>query len=274
MKIRTDFVTNSSSANYILEIAYESEEGKNAKMELAVSEETCFSDDGDMTASGDINLIPREINNDIKFEKYNLSLMKNIDQLTNLLFSTAKIEGWRDMDDYPEDDDDQEAIDEFYEGKTVSVSDVAPNTIFNFKEQYKSQKITLENLKTITIQNEKFGTGDSAMWIDWNDAPKCKEYKKKYQNASLNEKNTIVDEMFEFINSAPELPIHDNGYFLPDKMNCLWIASSEELKKTIEKYLNGKLKRSNWNGTYSVEYIIDVKGKTMSSRVLLLYGDI
>ncbi len=273
MKIRTDFVTNSSSANYILEITYESEEGKNAKMELAVSEETCFSDDGDMTASN-IFLIPHEIKNDIKFEKYNLSLMKNIDQLTNLLFSTAKIDGWRDMDDYPEDEDDQEAIDEFYEGKTVSVSDVAPNTIFKFKKQYKSQKITLENLKTITIQNEKFGSGDSAMWIDWNDVLELKEYKKKYQNASLNEKNNIVNEMFEFINSAPELPIHDNEYTLSDEMNCLWIASSEELMQTIEKYLNGKLNRSHWNGTYSIEYIIDVKGKTMSSRKLLLYGDI
>ena len=274
MKIRTDFVTNSSSANYILEITYESEEGKNAKMGLAVSEETCFSDDGDMTASGDITLIPHEIKNDIKFEKYNLSLMKNIDQLTNLLFSTAKIDGWIDRDDYPEDEDDEEAINEYYEGKTVSVSDVAPNTILNFKEQYKSQKITLENLKTITIQNEKFGSGDSAMWIDWDDVPKCKEYKKKYKNSNDDEKKVIIDEMFEFINSAPELPIHDNGYFLPDEMDCLWIASSEELMQTIEKYLNGKLNRSHWNGTYSIEYIIDVKGKTMSSRELLLYGNI
>ena len=100
MKIRTDFVTNSSSASYILEIALTSEEGRTAEFELAVSTEVCSSDDGDMRADS-IQLIPEMGKGDISFDGQQLSAAKSLAELSDLLFSAAKIYGWESGDDRP-----------------------------------------------------------------------------------------------------------------------------------------------------------------------------
>ena len=65
----------------------------------------------------------------------------------------------RDMLDNRPYDDDEDA------GITVSVADVAPVTIQNFRQRCAEAGICLANLKKIIINNNKFGTKDDAMFI-------------------------------------------------------------------------------------------------------------
>ena len=347
MKIRSDFVTNSSSANFILELAFYATDGSNAHMDLAVSPEVCFSADGDMGGES-ITLSPRKQDGDILAGSRSIYSAKNIDELCDLLFSAATIEGWQGRTGESEiEDDDLEDLTfvitgklEFYKNReelaeyiedmggrvtgavssqtnylisndtesnsskyqkatnlgipiiseidfmrafdedryydevdeydiTVSVKDVAPNTIRNFKDNCKKAGITIENLKTITVGNSKAGSGDSAMYIN-SDNDRFEEYRKKYQEAAEDQKEAILEEFIIFVESGPELEVHDNEYVLPERMQCFWMGSSDNLRKKMTEYL-AKGKNGYWMAQHTREFIIDVSGKNLMERDVIYY---
>lgn len=348
MKIRTDFVTNSSSSSFCIEVEFKTDSNAVATMNLAVSSETCFSDDGDMTGEY-ISLHPDKEKGDVCFSKKSIYEISNIDELCDLLFSTATIEGWCNGEDEYEDlEEFEECVDKtfvvtgklkyysnreeiakiiedmggivsgtvskktdylinnnidstsskntkakelgvpiitelefmkmfdtdpYYEegGETVSVSDVAPKTIKKFKKQCKSNEITMQNLSTICIRNQKFGSGDSAMWVDCDNSVFA-EYKHQYDNATKEEKEEIINKMFETVKKGIELPVNDNEYALSETMLCVWDSDDTLLRKSLENYLKGNL-TGYWMATLSDEHNIDVATKKVFSREVLLFGD-
>lgn len=171
----------------------------------------------------------------------------------------------RDMLDNRPYDDDEDA------GITVSVADVAPVTIQNFRQRCAEAGICLANLKKIIINNNKFGTKDDAMFILCNN-DKFLEYKKLYADAPEEEKPCIVEVFLSFVKAGPKLPVNDNSFELPETMPCVWSEGDAKLEQTMRDYLEGK-DPGHWMGTYSLEFTIDVVDRTLTSREVIFFGD-
>ena len=354
MEIGSYFIKGTSSASYILNVCFETDNGVNATMHLSVSPGVCYTADGKMEADA-IYLYPWQENGDIGVGKKSIYSATTLDDLCGLLFDAATIEGWQDpmaeinkyrakvngktfaidgkLKYYYSHKELTERIEKLGgrvsgsvssensylicnnkdsasrkaskarelgipiisdldfgfglfgkdvscdgqgdcsdDGKLVSVRDVAPNTVCNFKKACNEAGITLENLKIITIQNSKLGWRDSAKFI-FCDNPVFYEYKKMYRNASDEQKREIAEQFIEFVKAEPMLEINDNEFELPGVLPCKWNGNDESLEEAMRAYLEGN-DPGHWMGTYSKEFTIDVVGRSVTSREVLFYGNI
>lgn len=262
MKIRTDFVTNSSSANFLVELTLIADSGETVETSVAVSPEDC-----DLGIAENISLTPTQ-KNDVYFSGKAISEAEDIDELCDMLFGATIIEGW-----YEENDDEDDCEDESFFDTDIekTVKEVAPDRVTSFANKCKKSGITKDNLKTIIIKNSQEGDGDSAMYIECS---VFDEYKERYNAASESERTAILQELVEYIKSEPVVKCCDNSYLLDDKMPCAWGGTEEKLVKSMKKFLEGKNKRDYWMGKYSKVYTIDVEGKRVTGKTVLYFTDI
>ena len=355
MKIRSDFVTNSSSANYILELAFTNEDNKTARFSLAVSPETCGSLDGDMKADG-ISLNPNNTSSGVYITGKSLSSSRDIRELCELLLSSATIDGWKKktggkifvlsektqhllddiefmswecwpsleefLGDEDEDeeieseagDSDEEALDDdygeylvidsadppekeiarakrgglkvidvnelqdyidacWYEkefGTSISVLTAAPKTTQRFIDDCENQDITLQNLKTIIIENSESGHGDSAIFINHKEF--LEAFYADCEKKGIDREDNTVEKLVTFAKSEPKgLAASNSGKYLRDAV-CVYGGGAEQLVSEMRQLLNGNLNRDYWMATYSRVYTIDVKQNRMTSRNVVFYS--
>ena len=300
MKIRTDFVTNSSSANYLLDVVMVGENEEIAFTSLAVSPETCWSADGDMSAD-DISLYASQNADDVYIGKHAIHKAKDIEELIDWIYEDAEVEGYwprhgesednlpgdepkkeqpvaedekhesEEKDDEENDEDEDDDWDDYDEDnriESVSLARICPKEKAIFKKMAKENGLTIENLKHITIKNSKYGNGDSAMYVE-EDA--FSEYKKRYDKAETQEeKDAILKELTEFANSKPVVEVCDNEFCLDDEMQVEFLASEEDIEEEMKKMLEGKRRRNYWMGEDAWVYGVNVKERTVDAEHMLL----
>ena len=91
----------------------------------------------------------------------------------------------------------------------------------------------------------KLGTNDSKP----QNRVHLAEYKQQYELAGKEEKEAILNQMFEAIKQGIELPVNDNSGYLDETMICVWGADDAALRAVLEKYLKGKLIGDYWMAT-------------------------
>lgn len=352
--IRRNYTRSLSSASFILELRFETDDGKNAAIHLAVSREGCYSADGKIQGNV-IYLYPEQKDNDITVAGKSIYSAASLDDLCELLLNAATIEGWQDpmaeynaygakvngftfaidgklkcYDSHKELTERIEKLggkvsrtissetnylicndrnstsrkaskarllgicflsdfefmcglfgedlscdaqeDSSNDAMAMSVTEVAPITIRNFTSACAEAGITLANLKKITIQNNKFGNRDSAMFI-FCDNDRFYTYKKMYSNAPVEQKRVIEEEFIAFVKAGPILEVNDNEFELPETMRCVWNGGDAALEEAMRSYLEGG-GPGHWMGTYSEEFTIDVTERTVTSREVLFFGNI
>ena len=236
MKHRTDFVTNSSSANYILQLGLgkRDENGRiiGTMTNFAISPESAGSEDGWVAGEGFEPCAPA-IYSDVIDAIRN---KKSIDDIVDAMLENVDVlysgSGSWDDDDYDEDDDDG---DEYWddEGTYKTLKEVYPKTIARFKQSLKEFKIDHSNIEEIVIEDCKEGGGDSAMFANFREF--LADYILRYEKEE--DKKKVLDEAVEFILSRPTIPVNDNEYMLDDTATLEWTGGEEALRRDLQGIL-------------------------------------
>ena len=165
--------------------------------------------------------------------------------------------------------------DTFYEYESelqrdVSCYEATPKTMAAFIENCKKAGITMDNIATITIRNQKDGNGDSAMFFS---DEVFKEYKQRYEQAETDEeKNEIVDELVEYVRSEPEVDVADNEGANDGEWPISYLGTDDDLRSYMLEYLNGKRKRDYYMATLTDEYTIDLKENSLEEKESMVFG--
>ncbi len=297
MKIRTDFVTNSSSANFILEIMLEKKDGDGAFMDFAVSPEAAITMDGDMVGE-DISLNLGSIKREI------MALCKDPDKsiydLVDLLTHHAVVIDYsgripENVDtsipddpaqDKEEDDpwaslydelggDDEDEDDDSYEDNydDVTVDKIFPRSIRTLKRACRDLNLKPSEIKFIRSNSQKYGSGDSAMWINLSEFD---SYISEYRAAESEEaREAVLDKVVEWLMGEPVMEVEDNEYQVDGKQRIIIPWDEEHARKIMKSVLDGSYKgRNYWMGAWANIETLDVEtGEIKYEEGLVIDGN-
>ena len=272
MKIRTDFVTNSSSANYTLILKFIGENGAVAAADFSVSPESACTIDGEKTGE-DIYL-----DGSLAFVGQMVKENKDINDIIHSLCSCITIERWNSGEDEDEDEwnfmgeDEAKKIEKArkeLEGKVSGDGLEYPLTIKKFKKDVKKLKLTTDQIRYVAVGNAKYGSGDSAMWIKLDIFD---PYRDKYAAAETEEeRKAVIEETAQFVLTEPEWQVNDNGGRFNRPLPIVWNSSPAALRRAICDALEGKNNHRNgsyWMGAAAKVQKYDVKTGEVQIRTV------
>ncbi len=253
MKIRTDFVTNSSSSNFTIAIKAESLTGETVEYECDLSR---YSEDGD------------NVGFDLDMKKYfsnvplALSRFSNSEELASLLMDAVHngLEDWDNWgcDEDDEEDEEKDEDDDWYDPLEMSDSEIAEEISEEkaaFVNEVSRKMPRIQDISRIVIIREQRGWGEgSNMAVD--------DYLSSYINeviASNYSKSSLAElrKALETVETG-RLDEYDMDWY------WLWDGKDSSLRALVKRNEN------NWGPGETVgrEYrILDIQAKSYNEYI-------
>ena len=216
MKIRTDFVTNSSSSSFSVCVSIYDKSGK----EYSIMDEP-YDEGGSAEAYFSGNL------GDIK----NISTIK---ELCDFLIEAIEDDSWCDSEGFPIEYD-EEYGDEYYDEELIEGKRELEESKKNFSESVIRNVKSIDNISKIVVERYYWAMGEYSELVADNDEKLC-SLAKKFRNSLGDEKEKAKKELLEYIhNPDPDIGKDFNfgsGY---GDFRYRWDGNDEDLENLVER---------------------------------------